>query len=48
MSRIKFTHTYNDIISIDNLLEAWKEFSTGKKKRKDVQKFERDLMDNII
>ncbi|MBI2674285.1 MAG: hypothetical protein HYX22_00905 [Candidatus Yanofskybacteria bacterium] len=48
MSRIKFTHTYNDIISIDNLLEAWREFITGKKKRKDAQEFERDLMANII
>lgn len=46
--KIKFTHTYNDIISIDNLLEAWKEFITGKKKRKDAQEFERDLMANII
>jgi len=48
MSRIKFTHKFNDIISIDNLLEAWKEFSMGKKKRKDVQEFERDLMANIM
>ena len=48
MSRIKFTHKYNDIISIDNLLEAWKEFIMGKKKRKDVQEFERDLMTNIM
>ena len=48
MSRIKFTHKYNDIISIDNLLEAWREFIMGKKKRKDVQEFERNLMANII
>src|SRR3989344_1092267 len=48
MSRIKFTHKYNDIVSIDNLLEAWKEFIIGKKKRKDVQEFERDLMANIM
>lgn len=48
MSRIQFAHTYEDIISIDNLLEAWKEFIMGKKKRKDVQEFERDLMANII
>lgn len=48
MSRIKFTHTYNDIIGINNLLEAWKEFIMGKKKRKDAQEFERDLMANII
>ena len=30
------------------MLEAWKEFLKGKKKRKDVQEFERDLMGNII
>ncbi|MBI3273547.1 MAG: hypothetical protein HYZ69_00210 [Candidatus Colwellbacteria bacterium] len=48
MSRIQFTHTYNDIISIDNLLKAWKEFIMGKKKRKDAQEFKRDLMANII
>lgn len=39
---------YNDIISIENLLEAWKEFINGKKNRKDVQEFERNLMSNII
>ena len=46
--RIKFTHTYEDMISLENLLLAWKEFITGKKKRKDVQEFERYLMDNLI
>jgi len=39
---------YNNIISIENLLEAWKEFLSGKKNRKDVQQFERNLMSNII
>jgi retron-type reverse transcriptase len=42
------THTYNDIISLENLLFAWKEFIKGKKRRKDVQEFERNLMHNII
>ena len=46
--RIRFNHTYNDIISIENLLLAWKEFVRGKRKRKDVQIFERNLMGNII
>ncbi|OGN14877.1 MAG: hypothetical protein A3J47_02655 [Candidatus Yanofskybacteria bacterium RIFCSPHIGHO2_02_FULL_43_22] len=46
--RIKLTHAYKDIISLENLLLAWKEFITGKKKRKDVQEFERYLMGNII
>lgn len=41
-------HGYQDIISIENLLEAWKEFVNGKKNRKDVQEFQRDLMTNII
>jgi retron-type reverse transcriptase len=48
MPKIRFHHTYNDIISIENLLEAWKEFIRGKRARKDVQEFERDLMTNLI
>ncbi|MEK7070477.1 MAG: reverse transcriptase domain-containing protein, partial [Patescibacteria group bacterium] len=48
MARIQFTHTYNHIISLENLLFAWKEFLKGKKSRKDVLEFERDLMTNII
>lgn len=39
---------YDDIISVENLLEAWKEFLKGKKKRKDVQEFQINLMDNIL
>lgn len=45
---IQFTHVYDDIISLENLLEAWKEFLRGKKNRKDVTEFELRLMDNII
>src|SRR3989344_4125298 len=48
MPKIRFQHTYNNIISIENLLEAWKEFVRGKRSRKDVQEFERDLMTNLI
>lgn len=48
MSKIRFQHTYHTIISLENILDAWKEFSRGKKSRKDVQEFERDLMTNII
>ncbi len=48
MPKIIFQHTYNNIISLDNLLEAWKEFVCGKRARKDVQEFERNLMTNII
>jgi retron-type reverse transcriptase len=48
MSRKVCTHTYDDIISIDNLLCAWKEFLKGKRNRKDVQEFQLHLMDNIL
>ena len=48
MSRLQFTYTYKNIISIENLLEAWREFIRGKRSRKDVQEFERNLMENII
>jgi RNA-directed DNA polymerase len=39
---------YDDIISVQNLLAAWREFRRGKSKRKDVQEFEMQLMDNIF
>ena len=42
------SHTYDHIISLENLLEAWQEFKRGKKQRKDVQDFQLHLMDNII
>ncbi len=48
MRQVMSTITYNNIISIENLLEAWQEFLRGKRQRKDVQIFERDLMSNII
>ena len=44
----QFTHTLDTIISLENLLEAWKEFRSGKCSRSDVQFFERNLMENII
>ena len=43
-----FNIEYKDIISIENLLEVWKEFLNGKKNRKDVQEFQKNLMSNII
>ena len=48
MSKIKFANKYEDIISVENLLDAWKEFLRGKKKKADVQVFERNLMQNIL
>jgi hypothetical protein len=41
-------HKFVDIISLDNLLEAWQEFLPGKRNRKDVQEFHANLMDNIL
>ena len=41
-------HNFETIISIDNLLLAWREFSKGKRNKRDVQEFERHLMDNLI
>ena len=48
MARIQLIHGYDNIISTENLLEAWKEFRSGKKSRKDVQEFELYLMKNIF
>lgn len=48
MGKVQLVHTYEDIICIENLLDAWKEFVKGKRKRKDVQLFELNLMGNII
>jgi len=47
MDRIGATHSFDHIISIDNLLDAWKEFVRDKKKKKDVQVFEYSLVENI-
>lgn len=41
-------HIYHDIISVDNLLAAWREFLKNKRGRKDVQGFSTRLMDNIL
>lgn len=46
--KIQLSHKFEDIISIENLLEAWREFVKGKGKRKDVQEFSLRLMDNIF
>lgn len=47
MGIIGDSHTYDDIISTGNLLDAWKEFLRGKQKKKDVQEFEFNLIENI-
>ena len=40
--------SFGEIISVENLLLAWKEFVRGKRKKKDVQEFQLHLMDNIL
>lgn len=42
------THNYHELISIENLFQAWNEFKKGKRKRKDVQIFERNIEDNLF
>lgn len=39
---------FDDIVSLENLLEAWDEFIVGKRSRKDVQLFGLNLMDNLM
>jgi len=39
---------YRDIITIENLFHAWDEFKKEKRNKKDVQKFERHLEDNLF
>ena len=46
--RKRYQFIYEDIISIENLLLAWKEFLKGKRNRKDTQEFQFNLMDNIL
>jgi len=46
--KIQLSHSYANIISLENLCFAWQEFIIGKKKKIDVIKFSRNLMDNIV
>jgi len=46
--KIQLSQRYIDIISLNNLFLAWKEFVIGKKNKEDVQRFSRDLSDNIL
>lgn len=39
---------FEDIISVENLLVAWQEFTRGKRKKRDVQEFGYRLMDNLL
>lgn len=44
----KFYKSYQDSITIDNLLQIWREFLIGKKQRQDVILFQTRLMDNLF
>lgn len=46
--KIQLGHTFNDIVSLENLLLAWQEFVRGKRGKRDVQEFGYALMDNIV
>lgn len=46
--KIQLSHKFEDIICLDNLLEAWKEFVRGKRNKKDVQEFLFHLMDYTL
>lgn len=48
MTKTQLSHNYGDIISVENLLEAWREFVKGKTSRRDVQEFSLRLMDNVL
>ena len=46
--KTQLTAKFEDIISVENLLEAWKEFIRGKRGKRDVQEFQLRLMDDIF
>lgn len=48
MEKIIFEEKYEELISLENLLAAWREFETGKHSKLDVQQFKRHLMPNLF
>lgn len=48
MAKKLFLHSYEELVSMENLLEAWKEFMRGKRTRRDVLAFEAGLMGNLF
>ena len=46
--KTQLVHTFEEVTSVENLLEAWREFIRGKRKKQDVQEFQMRLMDNIF
>ena len=45
--KIRLSHSYNDIIGLNNLFSAWEEFIVGKTNKDDVQSFSLNLFDNV-
>ena len=48
MSKRSYKHIFEQIIDLNNLFAAWKEFRRGKKNKIDVQEFEFNLEDNLF
>ncbi|MDD5084077.1 MAG: reverse transcriptase domain-containing protein [Candidatus Moranbacteria bacterium] len=46
--RKQLVHIYDDTISLENLLVAWRAFVKGKRNKTDVQMFQYCLSDNIL
>lgn len=47
MSKTQFSFSYKNIISLKNLYEAWREFISDKKNKKDIGEFSVHLSENI-
>ncbi len=46
--RMRFAGGFEEIASVENLLEAWREFLPGKRAKRDVEEFQLHLVDNIF
>ena len=44
----KCNTTYENVVTFENILEAWNDFVGGKRKRKDVNEFTEHLADNLF
>ena len=45
---MRMRHTFEELLSIENLLEAWREFLPGKRAKRDVREYSRHLIDSIV
>ena len=48
LHKISAADEYERIISLENLLAAWKEFKRGKTRKQDVQEFDAALEENLF